>query len=131
MNIIGIRFSENLKHLFYAKKHRIEAFSIAECISALLIVTISFGAGISIFGQVNRDSVEKDNLQIGVILDGLMIDTKINKSFSDDSFIIDGMKIIKKVETYNTQNNLLKISLTALSLNNNMEVYKISEVVYH
>lgn len=120
----------SLKQLLCAKKHKIQAFSIAESISALLIVTISFGAGISIYGQISRDDIGNDNLQVGAILDSLMNETKKKKTFVDDSFIVDEMKIVKKVETYNNQSNLLKVCFTALTTTDNMEIYKISEVIY-
>jgi hypothetical protein len=120
------RFNKILK----IKSSVLGGYTIVESITALLIITISFGAGMSIYGQINVDIIKDNNVIIRTILDRAMTDTKKNHFFTDDSFIIDDVRVVRKIEIYDSQTKLIKISFSALSVTDDTEIYKISEIIY-
>lgn len=120
------------KHTYFSRKlfdYSARAYSIVESISALLIVTISFGAGISIYSFINKDAIEDSNTKLLLQLNNLLANTKESKSYWDETLQTDNIKIERRVEPYGYYNRLLKISIVAVSVTDDHEIQRISEVI--
>lgn len=105
-----------------------DAYSIVESISALLIVAISLGAGISIYGFVARNNIENDNTQLLIQMNTLLEVSKQKKIYQNEVLQDDNIKIERQVEPYNAYKTLLKVSIVAFNASND-EIQRISVVV--
>ncbi len=79
---------------------RLNANTIAETITALIIIMISFGAGISIYLNVLQGDALVQRTQAHTLLSSLATETKYQKDFIDQIFQKDGLTIHQKVLPY-------------------------------
>lgn len=109
--------------------NRLEAFTIVESITAMVIILVSFGIGISIYlNIVSSDQLQASNLAF-ITLEQALDDTKKNNLFIDGSFEVNGLTIQKKIESYKLISNTYLITLKAFN-QSNQTLSEIKEIIY-
>lgn len=76
------------------------ANTIAETISALIIIMVSFGAGIGVYLNVLQGDALVQRTQAHTLLSSLATATKYHKDFVDQTFEQSGLTIQKKILPY-------------------------------
>jgi hypothetical protein len=92
-----------------------KAFSIIETITAMVLLTITFGIAISTFDMVmNTDNVSI-TVNANLTLKQIVAETKKEKTFYDETLERNGFTIQKTVEPYKKakQKNLIHLQLIA------------------
>lgn len=94
---------------------KIKAFSIIETITAMVLLTITFGIAISTFDIVmNTDNVSM-TVSANLTLKQILAETKKEKTFYDETIERNGFTIQKIIEPYKKtkQKNIIHLQLTA------------------
>lgn len=88
-----------------------------EVLVALVMFTIVFTIGITIYVNVIRSSFSNSKLKASLVLNRIAIETKEHKRFVSESFLEGSISIDKEVEDYAKDSQLLIIRLKAFDAN--------------
>lgn len=114
---------------------RLTANTIAETISALIIIMVSFGAGISVYLNVLQGDALVQRTQAHTLLSSLAVETKYHQNFIDQTIQKSGLTIQKKIIPYNNPNlaqnhqDVYLIHLQAFDAKNRL-VQEYKELIY-
>jgi hypothetical protein len=117
------KFTIRLKSLKYP------AFSIAESITALLIISISFSAGTVIYKQVMDADKLFAKTNLSFILNQILAKTKSERNFIDETLTVEDVKIEKKIEPFGGEKDVYKVVVTAFDPISNEPLLKIEELI--
>lgn len=87
---------------------KIQASTLIEVITSMIIILIIFGISMMIVTNINTTSNTRMKLFAGMNINKLSEETKEEQSFFDEDYKIEGLKIEKKVSPYkNSENSIL------------------------
>ncbi len=92
---------------------QLKASSVLEVVTSLIIITIIFGLFASIYVKIVQSGYTLSHAKANSLLTLESLDTKKNKSFFNETKVIDNITIIKRVEIYQGIDRLFKIDLEA------------------
>lgn len=98
---------------------KLDAFTIVESIMAMIVIMISFTAGMTVYLSILKGDAFPLKTKAENILNLLFLETKNQKHFLDETLNQDGFVIEKKVLRYKTfhgifnQENIYQISFKA------------------
>lgn len=106
------------------------AYTIAETITAMLILVISFGAGTMIYSQVLQGERVCQKTQINFLLNQALADILLKKNYATETFEADNIRIEKKIESFGGEKGVYKITLKALNPADDSEIMTIEQIMH-
>jgi len=112
-----------------ASQKTLPAVSIVESMVAMVMIILSFGAGMSIFLQVMTTDRVTSKTKARVLLNQVMADTKYAATFIDETLEESGLLIEKKIVPHAFAADTYIISLQALDPQYE-QLVEIREIIY-
>lgn len=84
------------------------AFTIVESMMALIVIMISFTAGMTLYLNLLKGDAFPLKTKVNTILNNVLIETKEEQRFLDESLTIDGLLIEKTVQPYKVYEGILQ-----------------------
>lgn len=110
-------------------KQKLKAISIIESMVAMVLIVISFGAGMALFLQILTTDKLTSNTKARVILNQIIEESKYSQKYIDETLEREGLTIEKKISPYDKQANAYIISLEALDSKYH-QLVQIREIIY-
>lgn len=108
---------------------KVKGFSIVESITALVIILISFGIGMSIYLNVISSERIIAGSTAHLQLANMMEEIKKNKSYSNETLELENMIIEKKIHPYPKGQSNYRVHLSAFDYQKKL-LAEINEIVY-
>jgi hypothetical protein len=106
----------------------VQGSSIVETVTALLIIVISFGAGMSIYLNVITNEQTISKTKANIILESIMAETMEQKRFLDETIQFNGLIIEKVILPFSGIENHRICSITAYHQNGQL-IHLIKRVI--
>lgn len=97
------------------KNYKLKAASLTESIVAMVIIALCLSIGILIYTNVLRSDRNLASIVAEQKVKELLLKTKINKEYLDESFSFEGFTIDKKLEKINESNFKIQFIVTTVS----------------
>lgn len=108
---------------------KLKAISVVESMVAMVLIVLSFGAGMALFLQVMTTDRLTSNTKARVVLNQVLVETKQSQSYLDETLERQGLTIEKKIIPYETRTDTYIINLEALD-SKYEQLVQIREIVY-
>lgn len=92
---------------------RIKASSLIETIVGLMVIVLVFGIAMTVYVNVMKNSTSLAELKASQRLEEIAVETRANKSFFNESFEEEGIKIEKTIGKYQNKEGLILLELLA------------------
>lgn len=86
---------------------KLEAFTIIESITAMLLIMISFSVVMMVYFNMLQTDAFPVRLKANNVLDGIWIETQQQKRYLNESFMQEGFLIKKTLLSYNNESTNL------------------------
>ena len=106
----------------------VQGSSIVETITALLIIVISFGAGMSIYLNIITNEQTISKTKTNIILESIMAETMEQKRFLDETIELNGLLIEKVILPFSNGENHRICSISAYHQNGQL-IHLIKRVI--
>ncbi|RKR84467.1 hypothetical protein BDD43_4705 [Mucilaginibacter gracilis] len=110
-------------------KGRVRASSILEVIISMVVIVIVFSIAMAIFANVQRLSLSAKKIRAEAVLKEELIKIAEAPQLSKQSSTVDGLSIEEETTSYNNNDNLFQVNLTAYDANKE-KVAELKEVIY-
>lgn len=107
---------------------KIQASTLIEVITAMIIIMIIFGIAMMIFTNINTTSNTKLKLFAGMHIDKVYEETIKENSFFDEDYQVESIKIEKKIMPYKNNDNIIILQFIAFD-NKGKELLNKKELV--
>lgn len=96
-------------------RHYIKSSSLLEVVVALLLISIVLVLSMNIFTNIMQSGYSNRKIEASIKIKELSFSTKKNQLFINEEFNEEEYKIVKKVEFYKQNQELIHINWTAQS----------------
>lgn len=111
---------------------KLKAFSIIETITAMALLTITFGIAMSTFDMIyNTDNIET-TINAQLTLKQIIAETQQDKTYYDETTKRNGFTIEKTIQPYNRfskSNNLIYLQVTATTSEQEQPIAIINKLI--
>lgn len=106
----------------------LQGSSIVETITALLIIVISFGAGMSIYLNIITNEQTVSKTKANIILETMMTETIKQRRYLDETVHLHGLAIERTISPFPEEENHRICALTAYH-QNGQQIHSIKRVI--
>ena len=108
---------------------KLKAISVVESMVAMVLIVLSFGAGMALFLQVMTTDRLTSHTRARVVLQQVMVETKQTQRYLNETLELEGLTIEKKIETYPAGTDTYVLHLQAMDSKYEQLVH-IREILY-
>jgi Tfp pilus assembly protein PilV len=109
-------------------QEKVAASTLLEVVISMVIIVLVFGTAMMIYSNVTRLSLSVKKTQAQAILLEMMRNMESSKEITSQSVVAGDFTIEQSVKSYNDNNDLLSVDLTAYD-DNHQEVAELQKVI--